>query len=468
MGYDRKKTLFDFGVADVSNDQILQNEISLGRWIVDAIILLLSMGESYDLAKEIPIKQLGYAYIPDIYLKKGCKALQLKGKTIIELKYNLLFDNEIKQSETYKYLIDERLVDNLLILYINSNNFDISDSNLLGRVTLIRADKFVEKVKDAIKKGKGTVNRILKKKKSLQKRSWQTIRDDRLTNAINDYNRYNSVLFLGAGVSSSAHVANWNDLLKELLSNESVITSNDYNDIYKELDYSNIVTARYIQKLLNIDDDNFVNRVRQILYSNTGESDLISTLCDIIINQEKVRSVITYNYDTILEDNLKRLGKRCFSVYKNNRDESNTFPVYHVHGIIYDNEEKRNQVEEIVLSERDYHRVYSEVFDWSNVEQLHALTRCTCFFIGLSMKDPNLRRLLEIAKKGSGKSVRHYVFLERKSKCKTKEKRDKDFQTREDIFADLGLNVIWYGSTDNHRMLPVLLKKFVEKKNNEK
>lgn len=451
-------------IANVSNEQILQNEISLGRWLLEAILLLFSLGESYDLQKRILIKQLGFSYIPDIYLEKGCKALQIKGRTIIELKYNLLFDTENRQNEIYRYLKDGGFVDNLLVLYINSNDFDITGSKQLGRVDFIKAEKFVEKVKNAIKKGKGDVNKILKKK-SPKKRSWQTIRDDRLTNAINDYNRYNSVLFLGAGVSSSAHVANWNDLLKDLLGNGSIITSIDYNTIYKELDFSNIVTARYIQKVLNIDNANLVNRVRKILYShaNTSESDLISVICDIIRNQEKVRSVITYNYDTLLEDNLKRLGKRCFSLYRNNRDESSSFPVYHVHGIIYNNEKERSQVEEIVLCERDYHRVYSEVFDWSNVEQLHALTRCTCFFIGLSMKDPNLRRLLEIAKKGSEKSVRHYVFLERKSKCKTKEKRDKDFQTREDILADLGLNVIWYGSTGNHRMLPVLLKKFIKK-----
>ena len=42
---------------------------------------------------------------------------------------------------------------------------------------------------------------------------------------------------------------------------------------------------------------------------------------------------------------------------------------------------------------------------------------------------------MEIAKEESGKSVRHYVFLERKSNCKNKEMREKDFQTREDMFA---------------------------------
>ena len=166
------------------------------------------------------------------------------------------------------------------------------------------------------------------------------------------------------------------------------------------------------------------------------------------------------NYDTLLEDCLKKAGKHCFSVYKNNRDENNSFPVYHVHGIVFP-ERGNSSVEDIVLTEYDYHRVYSEVFDWSNVEQLHALTRCTCFFIGLSLNDPNLRRLLEIAQRDSSKSVRHYVFLERRSAYEEIEKAEKDFQIRENMLADLGLNIIWYKGYDEHRELPKLLKLFI-------
>lgn len=134
--------------------------------------------------------------------------------------------------------------------------------------------------------------------------------------------------------------------------------------------------------------------------------------------------------------------------------------MYHVHGIVFP-ERENSSVEDIVLTEDDYHRVYSEVFDWSNVEQLHALTRCTCLFIGLSMNDPNLRRLLEVAQRDSGKSVRHYVFLERKCAYNDKNKIEKDFQTREDMLADLGLSVIWYNGNDNHKELPELLAQFV-------
>lgn len=120
MGY-LQDGLFSLKIVDVKNEQIQQNEVSLGRWIVDAITLLLSGGESCNLKKNIPVEQLGLSYIPDIYLEKGCDALNLSGKTIIDIKYNLLYDSEIKQSEIYKLLIDEHVIDNLIVVYIKSH-----------------------------------------------------------------------------------------------------------------------------------------------------------------------------------------------------------------------------------------------------------------------------------------------------------------------------------------------------------
>ncbi len=462
MGYNRKNVLFDLSIVDVDNDHIVLNDVSLGRWIVDALTLLLSLGESYDLAKEIPIKQLGFSYIPTIYLPKGCDALGLKGTTIIEIRNNLLYDTEIQHSEIYRLLIDEGIVDNLLIVYINSNQFSIKDENIPGRVRLINAITFVTQAKEAIKAGRGGVIAALRGEKQKSNNSWETIRNERLKIAINDFNRFDSVIFAGAGVSASAKIPDWQSLLKNLLTDCDLFTPDDIVHVFKSADYSNLVTARYIEKTLNADKKAIVEKIRQILYSNGSnqESLLITTICELILKQKNLRSIITYNYDTLIEDTLRTKGKSCFSVYKNSRDESNSFPVYHVHGIVFRKNEN-GFPEDIVLTENDYHRVYSEVFDWSNVEQLHALTRCTCFFIGLSLNDPNLRRLLEIAQRDSSKSVRHYVFLERKSAYEETEKAEKDFQIRENMLADLGLNVIWYKGDDCHKELPVLLKRFV-------
>ncbi len=463
MGYTRNNKLFDIGIVNVSNDQILQNEISLGRWIVDAIGLLLSIGESYNLAKEIPIKQLGFSYIPTIYLPKGCESLGIKGSTIIEIRKNLLYNTEIRQSEIYRLLVDDSIVDNLLIVYINSNQYHLQGGNIPGRVRFIDASTFVTRAKKAINADKGGVNAALKREKQKPSITWEEIREERLRKAINDFYRYDSVIFTGAGVSASAKIPDWQSLLKNMLTDRTIISSDDFDSVFKSMDSSNLLVARYIEKALNADKKTIVEKIRQMLYPNDviQESNLITTICELIIRQKNLRSVITYNYDTLIEDILRAKGKSCFSVYKNSRDESNSFPVYHVHGVVFQNNKPGLQ-EEIVLTEDDYHRVYSEVFDWSNVEQLHALTRCTCFFIGLSLNDPNLRRLLEIAQRDSGKSVRHYVFLERKSAYDEIEKSEKDFQIREDMLADLGLNVIWYKGDDCHKELPVLLKQFIE------
>ncbi len=463
MGYNRKNVLFDPGIADVSNEQILQNEISLGRWIVDAIGLLLLLGESYEMAKEIPIRKLGYTFIPNIYLPKGCDALELKGSTIIELRNHILYDTEIRQSEIYRLLVDDGIVDNLLIIYINSSQHSLPDNNILGHVRFVNATNFVTKAKEAIKAGKGGVNAALRGEKQKSVNTWEELREERLKKAINDFNRYDSVIFAGAGVSASANIPDWQTLLRRLLANGNIISSDDFDCVFKSMDSSNLLTARYIEKSLNANKKDILERIRQLLYPGDviRESCLVTAICKLIILQKNLRSVITYNYDTLIEDCLRAKGKSCFSVYKNNRDESNSFPVYHVHGIVFHNN-SNGLPEDIVLTENDYHRVYSEVFDWSNVEQLHALTRCTCFFIGLSLNDPNLRRLLEIAQRDSGKSVRHYAFLERKSAYDEIGKAEKDFQTREDMLADLGLNVIWYKGNNEHKELPELLKRFLK------
>lgn len=459
MGYIRTAFL-DLNIANVENVQIMENELSLGMWLFDAIMLLDSKGESCDLQKKLEINAAEkVVFIPDLYLEKGCKALDIEGRTIIELKKNLLLDTEIEQTKVYTCLIDEGLVDNIFVLYINGQSFDYEKQE---HIQYQHANAFIDLVKSAIKDEKGDIIKEIKQGEKKETKTWEDIRQSRIANAINDYNRYNSVLFLGAGVSSSANLPNWHELLKSLLGNKGCISANDYEEVYKEMDYSNLMVARYIQKKRNFSNrKEIVDLLRKELYPNIDplDSDLISAICDMIVKQEKVRSVITYNYDTHIETRLRLKGKKCFSVYMNNHDESASFPVYHVHGIIFPYNSTAEK-EGVVLSEPDYHHKYSEVYDWSNVEQLHALTRCTCFFIGLSMKDPNLRRLLDIAKEGSGKTTRHYVFLERKSFTEEFEKSEKDFQIREDIMADLGLNVIWYKGDDNHKELPVLLMQF--------
>ena len=98
-----------------------------------------------------------------------------------------------------------------------------------------------------------------------------------------------------------------------------------------------------------------------------------------------------------------------------------------------------------MLGEKEYHKVYQEAYNWGNVEQLHALCRNVCFFIGLSMRDPNLRRLIDISNDGGEIERVHYAFLR---------KSENDVPFMEKIMRGFGVNCIWY---DEHEDLPRMI-----------
>lgn len=119
----------------------------------------------------------------------------------------------------------------------------------------------------------------------------------------------------------------------------------------------------------------------------------------------------------------------------------------------------------MVFSEEGYHRMYSNPYHWSNLVQLANFRDNTCVMIGLSMDDPNLRRLLDIAQNGNP-NANHYAFLKRVtlSEISTKNEGEsvivevsfleRHHKLQELIFKELGVNVIWFEEFDE---LPQLL-----------
>ena len=88
----------------------------------------------------------------------------------------------------------------------------------------------------------------------------------------------------------------------------------------------------------------------------------------------------------------------------------------------------------------------------------------TCLFIGCSLSDPNLRRLLDIPARVS-ESPRHFAIMKRKSiqYPPTLQESDKkliklyqniDNNVREELFRTLGINVIWI---DDYKEIPKIL-----------
>ncbi len=281
----------------------------------------------------------------------------------------------------------------------------------------------------------------------------------------------NSSFVIGAGVSRSANIPEWKNLLKKLIPEhrEKALDADDYEAITKQLNHSDIRVARYIESAFySSSKSEMVDKMREILYSDAKESPLVNTICDIISNNKKrVESVITYNYDDLIETGLEKREVGCYPVFKKNRNDIYQFPVYHVHGFIPKN--KDLNASEIILCEEDYHKIYAQSFHWSNIEQLHAFNRNTCFFIGLSMNDPNLRRLLEESFRDSDEEQHHFIILPRiplyqKINIKYDEmKNDTDFSIRESVIHKLGLKIIWYENEDEkHENIVPILKRIAD------
>ncbi|MFL9559510.1 SIR2 family protein, partial [Acinetobacter baumannii] len=243
-----------------------------------------------------------------------------------------------------------------------------------------------------------------------------------------------------------------------------------------------LLSARYLKKSFtksNEPSDKFKNIIHEILYKTNKINrsskliEIIGQLCIPTRLRAHVDSIITYNFDDLIEQKLNNLNLQ-YHVIPNDLETYSIkeLPIYHVHGFIPEHPNKDDDYigNEIVFSEDGYHKMYSESYHWSNLVQLTHLREKSCLMIGLSMDDPNLRRLLDIVSNPSIES-KHFAILQRvkedslvTSLSTTEEMNlSKNFlqshhQLQEAIFKDLGVNIIWYEEySDIPEILEMLL-----------
>ena len=157
-----------------------------------------------------------------------------------------------------------------------------------------------------------------------------------------------------------------------------------------------------------------------------------------------------------MELELKKRGVK-YSVIVSEKDTpaSNELPIYHPHGFLpFKGILTKELRSSLVLSEDAYHLQFIDPYSWTNIIQLNFLKNYVGLFIGLSMMDPNLRRLLDIAQlKKPG--LRHYVILKDRWKppqdesnpiIKTLGNFFKNFE--ENTLNRLGVSVLWVNDYD--------------------
>jgi hypothetical protein len=337
-------------------------------------------------------------------------------------------------------------------------------------------------------------------------------------------------LFLGAGCSTANRVPTWDHLVTSIYMNGLMRRLGRFRMLNMA---ENVSLWAFRRKVVPLevasrglltyfdDDDDFLQLIRFLLYSQTGIDQgfkpappkevrrLLArnrTLRSVarlsrqtIRGKRGVRSIISYNYDDLLE---RQIGyDRCLPMWKSAPLKPGKLPIYHVHGFVPFAEKKGSKLNEIVLSEDQYHRAAQDPYSWSNLVQMQALLDSAVLMIGLSLTDWNLRRILDNLRSLPRRS-RSFALLKkpkpwdvrdldvdkiiRAMKRDARSRPDKhwaeerlkvlrrpttpsrirniiravetlDFNLQEAILADLGITVIWYKDHDD---IPGILKSF--------
>lgn len=378
----------------------------------------------------------------DFYLPLGCRKLNYPPCSVIEA-VNILRSGSVYHAR--------RNVEKIRLEY-DIRGYYLFCEEIVPEYIPIRSSEYVDDIVVVV------AFRELEsiKKKIFENDDYWLDRQKRvLANAYASFAMGRNTLVLGAGVSKSLGLPLWDELLQGLLDSlkdRRVLSINDKSACLDDSSGSSLIKARYLKSFYTDAKLSMVSDIRKVLYKEIGNNRRLINAIVSLIETKKVETVITYNFDDLLEDALQKKGISNTPVDRTNRPIPGSIPILHTHGFI-PRETDKSYDSNVVLSEDEYHSLYMDSFHWANVEQLHALTQTTCFFIGLSLKDPSLRRLLDIASmKGSG-NAEHYAFLPRyEYKQPTK---------AEILYYKMGINVIWFEDVHD---LPNLVRSIIHKR----
>ncbi|WP_432471805.1 SIR2 family protein [Amphritea sp. HPY] len=491
---DRLKSLNDMGVS--------------GRYMTEAFILNLLRKYIENQGKEFVENLKVSSYLTDKVTKTIAffDAFAPEGfddfaePTYIEVTSSVSFEKLDSLGDMFERVVSDGLPARLLILvtksydeefltrcrdYFDALNIAVSIWGV-NRIQAI-ADSLVDDVNEI---GNKLFHLRLESAFNKDSEDWKDKRDDVIRDVSTSYGTGQFSLFLGAGVSSSAGLPDWDTLLNSLfvslltseLDQHRKIEKAEISSIVKRLrdvdEPSALMSARYIRKGMSssgsVEQNTFINEVTEQLYSLRDqrfslESPLIKSIADMCMpgrTGAKVKSVITYNFDDLVERQLNNKGVVHKSIFEEVEVPSpEELPVYHVHGYLPEDRSAYNNLDRstLVFSEEGYHKIYGDSYHWSNLVQLNNLKESTCMMIGLSLTDPNLRRLLEISARSIEKP-KHYAFMQRididyfsKEGSKKivnaplstiKTFLDRHHILNEEVLKELGVNVIWYESYD--------------------
>ncbi len=232
-------------------------------------------------------------------------------------------------------------------------------------------------------------------------------------------------LFVGAGVSIPYGLPSWEELITGLLLSEDGGRFKNFYPNYRaalsswmarNLDFSPVTLGRvYKYKSEKGEVSPLSDALQKRLYANfepgNREGTLLCALVDLVQEHPGLfPRIVNLNFDDLLVTALQDAGLPAYARYRSNDLRPGEIAVLHPHGFV----PRPGQAvprQEFVFTEDEYNRLTLEPFHWAATELASQIHSYRAFFVGLSMQDPNLRRILDAAKrKGRPRERRHFLM----------------------------------------------------------
>lgn len=213
-------------------------------------------------------------------------------------------------------------------------------------------------------------------------------------------------VFLGAGVSYASGFPTWAQLIDRLA---ATLLTPELQAAFRLLSQhgSPLIMARFLRSQMG-SDVLFAHRIHTALYGPevdyARENHTLAFVVQLIAAAAETGaplSLFTYNFDDLVEATL--LSKHPSIAFDTLLDECMAHRsraavrIHHVHGYLPRTPDgDPEEWPEPVLAEHGFNALMSDASAWPNQVQAKALAYDDCLFVGVSMADPNLRRLLDL------------------------------------------------------------------------
>jgi hypothetical protein len=222
----------------------------------------------------------------------------------------------------------------------------------------------------------------------------------------------------------------------EFLEAEGYSNVDKFSELFRQALYQDF---RFFPHGIGNNGEEFVEAVQD----NNGTLAAVASLCTLwhadsntYSQNPRIRAVVNFNFDAVLRAYVKaRYGKRLLRTVERPSAGSSRgrTPVYHMHGFLVFDEKHFGDLEEEapdirVFTEQEYFDFFNRPNSMFNYTFLHLLREFHCLFIGTSLSDENIRRLLHYSKEErrlsykrerqnaeppEEKVVRHFALLPR-------------------------------------------------------